>query len=48
MTDHDPDDDRRDEQPTDHLEPSPSTGWRSTYYVLNVPTPDAGGVDGWR
>ena len=38
------DDDRHDEQPTNHLEPSPSTGWRATYDVLDVPTPDAGGV----
>jgi hypothetical protein len=44
----DPKNPRPTEPTTDHLEPSPSTGWRSTYYVLNVPTPDAGGVDGWR
>jgi len=34
---------RTDEPTTDHLEPSPSTGWRLTYYALDVPTPDAGG-----
>ena len=44
MFDHDHDDDRRDEQLTDYLEPSPSTGWRATYDVLDVETPDAGGV----
>ena len=44
MLDDDPTGDRRDEQLTDYLEPSPSTGWRATYDVLDVETPDAGGV----
>jgi hypothetical protein len=44
MPDEPNDDDRRDEQPTNDPEPSPSTGWRATYDALDVPTPDAGGV----
>ena len=44
MFDHAPDDRRPDEQAADHLEPSPSTGWRAVYHTLDVPTPDAGGV----
>ncbi len=43
MSDHDHDDDARDEQPTNRPEPSPSSGWRATYRALGVPTPDAGG-----